>query len=545
MEPNASASPFAPFLNTNYRPSSHQLPEIQDLCSSYREEILHVEQLLQQTVWGLTKRLEELRYSYTTHSALLSPIRRVPLEILGEIFAHCAPQYPDILDNHTAPVLLSHVSHEWRSVANQIPHLWASFTINAPSCDRDAVTIERVLENWLAKTATVPLHIRVINTGNSSSIHFQKIADLLCSHAVQWKTLELKLDTPFFHLFRAAPLTPILENILIVEGDSLSERPAAYFSDSLPFLRSGPPLLRSLAMETNGFIDKPFNWPMHQLTHIVLRSRADTLSCNSLDILQLLQVCVDLVDFEIRIHAAEQDSSDVSGFGIVSMKKLNRLCFDSDVFSGPPCVEIFAIMKKIRAPALKVLDIRATYEMFGYYHDFSIASVEEFLKSSGCSLTALALREFSFDYHILVRCLALCPELMDLCIADINLDKIPSELVDVMALGVDDHLLAHLASSTACPKLRSLILKFNNHERARRPGEIRLLNFMVSKTYGLPDVSTVTPLVHLELHAYQRFEFEVPIQQRKRFVRRGLKFVAGREVVIRPFDILDTLPFGL
>ncbi|KAJ7572479.1 hypothetical protein C8J56DRAFT_989499 [Mycena floridula] len=494
MEPNASASPFAPFLNTNYRPSSHQLPEIQDLCSSYREEILHVEQLLQQTVWGLTKRLEELRYSYTTHSALLSPIRRVPLEILGEIFAHCAPQYPDILDNHTAPVLLSHVSHEWRSVANQIPHLWASFTINAPSCDRDAVTIERVLENWLAKTATVPLHIRVINPGNSSSIHFQK---------------------------------------------------AAYFSDSLPFLRSGPPLLRSLAMETNGFIDKPFNWPMHQLTHIVLRSRADTLSCNSLDILQLLQVCVDLVDFEIRIHAAEQDSSDVSGFGIVSMKKLNRLCFDSDVFSGPPCVEIFAIMKKIRAPALKVLDIRATYEMFGYYHDFSIASVEEFLKSSGCSLTALALREFSFDYHILVRCLALCPELMDLCIADINLDKIPSELVDVMALGVDDHLLAHLASSTACPKLRSLILKFNNHERARRPGEIRLLNFMVSKTYGLPDVSTVTPLVHLELHAYQRFEFEVPIQQRKRFVRRGLKFVAGREVVIRPFDILDTLPFGL
>ncbi|KIM75160.1 hypothetical protein PILCRDRAFT_79293, partial [Piloderma croceum F 1598] len=55
---------------------------------------------------------------------LLSPIRRLPHELLGEIFRYCLPRNYHKKGAHKAVMLPSHVCKHWRDVALSTPTLW-------------------------------------------------------------------------------------------------------------------------------------------------------------------------------------------------------------------------------------------------------------------------------------------------------------------------------------------------------------------------------------------------------------------------------------
>ena len=77
--------------------------------------------------------------------ALLAPIRRLPAEILSEIFIHCVPcaawvpydgrnmvgMTPLFLLTTTqaAPIILMHVCRQWRRVALDTPRLFTQFIL--------------------------------------------------------------------------------------------------------------------------------------------------------------------------------------------------------------------------------------------------------------------------------------------------------------------------------------------------------------------------------------------------------------------------------
>ncbi|KAF9470840.1 hypothetical protein BDN70DRAFT_642950 [Pholiota conissans] len=56
----------------------------------------------------------------------LSPIDKLPYDALREIFMHCVPTYPNILNHRSnmTPLILSHVCSFWRIVAHTSPRLW-------------------------------------------------------------------------------------------------------------------------------------------------------------------------------------------------------------------------------------------------------------------------------------------------------------------------------------------------------------------------------------------------------------------------------------
>ncbi|KAF8214956.1 hypothetical protein K438DRAFT_1435500, partial [Mycena galopus ATCC 62051] len=59
------------------------------------------------------------------HRALLSPIRRVPKDILLEIFFSClSSKHNAPIDPHEAPFVLGHFCRHWRSIACSTPMLW-------------------------------------------------------------------------------------------------------------------------------------------------------------------------------------------------------------------------------------------------------------------------------------------------------------------------------------------------------------------------------------------------------------------------------------
>ncbi|KAF7341729.1 hypothetical protein MSAN_02071600 [Mycena sanguinolenta] len=85
----------------------------------------------------LKARLRELETERTTlsryhaHSAaILSPFRRVPAEILGEIFSWTLPHFGEIFSTEDCPWILTHVCSSWRAVALSKPSLWSLIHID-------------------------------------------------------------------------------------------------------------------------------------------------------------------------------------------------------------------------------------------------------------------------------------------------------------------------------------------------------------------------------------------------------------------------------
>ena len=88
-------------------------------------------------------------------SALL-PHDELPEDILREVFARCLPRtHNSTLSPRDAPLLLTHVSRQWRDIAQATPNLWSSVHIPLQSPhDWDCA-----VEEWIARAGVLPLSI--------------------------------------------------------------------------------------------------------------------------------------------------------------------------------------------------------------------------------------------------------------------------------------------------------------------------------------------------------------------------------------------------
>ncbi|KAG1875775.1 hypothetical protein F4604DRAFT_1903713 [Suillus subluteus] len=72
--------------------------------------------------------------SINLHERLVSPLWRLPTEILSQIFYHCLPQIPEphqfqAPSKLTAPMLLTRICRRWREVAVGMPNLWCVLSV--------------------------------------------------------------------------------------------------------------------------------------------------------------------------------------------------------------------------------------------------------------------------------------------------------------------------------------------------------------------------------------------------------------------------------
>ncbi|KAJ7480606.1 hypothetical protein FB451DRAFT_1030980, partial [Mycena latifolia] len=66
------------------------------------------------------------------HRALISPARRLPLDII-EIFLACLPMHRNcVMSAVEAPVLLGRICSAWRAISFSIPCLWSRLNIVEP-----------------------------------------------------------------------------------------------------------------------------------------------------------------------------------------------------------------------------------------------------------------------------------------------------------------------------------------------------------------------------------------------------------------------------
>ncbi|KAJ7464684.1 hypothetical protein B0H11DRAFT_1814937, partial [Mycena galericulata] len=129
-----AGSPFAEKLNINYVPSDVEIGEIRAFMMEHTDGLNRLDAQIDE----METRMAELRAERKSlkdfidaHRALTSPIRRLPQDILLEIFASCLPtQCGSLVNTSEAPLVLGHICTYWRYIVCQAPNIWTSMRIS-------------------------------------------------------------------------------------------------------------------------------------------------------------------------------------------------------------------------------------------------------------------------------------------------------------------------------------------------------------------------------------------------------------------------------
>ncbi|KAK0244661.1 hypothetical protein EDD85DRAFT_207378 [Armillaria nabsnona] len=132
-------------------------------------------------------------YSFIRHHRpVLAAVRRLPPEIIGEIFLHTLSwddwtSYHRVHNTRLGPWSYSHVSRLWRTIALSLSQLWSEFSFNeidAAACCEPPVS---TLKLWLDRSGDLPLRIYGEVGGDATVPRYEAMARLIVSQCHRWE----------------------------------------------------------------------------------------------------------------------------------------------------------------------------------------------------------------------------------------------------------------------------------------------------------------------------------------------------------------------
>ncbi|EDR15537.1 uncharacterized protein LACBIDRAFT_302023 [Laccaria bicolor S238N-H82] len=293
-------SPYARYLHTNYSPSASEILDIKNLLTEPLERLSTLDseiERLESIICALYDQRSALSEEIEAHRALISPFRRLPLDIMEEIFTHCLPTHHNaVMSVKEAPLLLGRVCSAWRSIALLTPRLWASLHIPTPTPDSisDSASVRKMatrceaVRDWILRWGEIPLSISLYTPDPLYSFSsppdsqedmeaFRSVSRQILPFSRRWKAVDLRaMEGSFTHLQDIVEGdVPMLESLSIASIPMrtlglqvLSQNSRRPWKKSSGIL-SAPKLRRlSLTSLRQNLLDLPVRWS--QLTHLKL-----------------------------------------------------------------------------------------------------------------------------------------------------------------------------------------------------------------------------------------------------------------------------------
>ncbi|KAJ3547483.1 hypothetical protein NMY22_g1631 [Coprinellus aureogranulatus] len=142
-------------------------PPTVDQAIFIREAIQDMERKMaenQQQSQKLVRKLDEYR-------SILAPCRRLPLEILGEIFIQLLDRLAsDTYANQTILVQVSRVCKSWRHAAYLLPQLWSTAAINLDRIMMNRRSWYDSVKTWLMRSGKTPKRIWLYSRSRTCSM---------------------------------------------------------------------------------------------------------------------------------------------------------------------------------------------------------------------------------------------------------------------------------------------------------------------------------------------------------------------------------------
>ncbi|KAJ7221610.1 hypothetical protein GGX14DRAFT_430431 [Mycena pura] len=275
-------------LRRNYAPEGavatellRAIRDIDALFEGYDPEIARVQGIL----LALKQRRQSLQRDQECFRSVLSPVRRLPPEILQTIFVYChgGPELEPIIP--TAGL----VCHHWRSVVLNTPELWSTICVG-----RTRFSFVQKYHDFaslfLERSANLPLSVSIRSPADGQLLH------LIGRHIGRWQTLRLSSREASFYASLALHLHEFeaLETLEIVEKivENIWAEPPVPIALNAPKLRE---------VMLNNCPAQFWNLPWRQLTHLRYSISAAT------EAIRTLELCPQLVECSISMLQVAPD----------------------------------------------------------------------------------------------------------------------------------------------------------------------------------------------------------------------------------------------
>ncbi|KAG2355916.1 hypothetical protein BDR07DRAFT_1340357 [Suillus spraguei] len=357
----------------------HQLDAVSHNISGL-QTIMDGIQTLQQQLFEQKNGIIE---SINLHKRLISPLWRLPTEVLSQIFYHCLPQFSDLNELQlpsklSAPMLLTRVCRLWREVAVGMPNLWCMLSVEVD--DRDWQPVAFCYDSWLKRARGRSLSIRL---GFHADGHWSKIQCLLRPYVNQISSLRVDIwypdhDEPELNMFANFPaLEEIFMNVYVYHRSFTDDGDAtARISRSFSQL---PLTLDSLAV--SGLL-----FGSHHLSSCNPWAHLTTIKIEIWQpdgVLQLLQLAPNLSSLTVIIFFDYvQEALEPFTHTKLQTLHITRDCYiNTDV--GPQFCDLF---NALSLPTLRAL---AVHNIPKWPHE----EFKAFLARSGCPLESLIVSD--------------------------------------------------------------------------------------------------------------------------------------------------------
>ncbi|KAF8201143.1 hypothetical protein K438DRAFT_1821456 [Mycena galopus ATCC 62051] len=448
-----SDSPFAQHLGSNYCPRDEELVQIKSLLIEPCLRLEHLDdeiEVLKKALDKLTEECDTLKGYVDAHRALMSPIRRLPLDTIEDIFMACLPADRNcVMTAQEAPVLLGRICSSWRAISLSQPQLWSRLHIVEPK--RLELTTA-----WLRRSGDCPLSISLESHPGWSSppspLNTDSFIKALIPFSSRWRNIRLAVQS--FALEALSRLTendvPLLQDLEI----------SLHYQDQTPFVPQpggvlhGPSLTRfSFSGHNDNCLDLPLRW--NQLTSLSVLFPAWDMGH-----LQTPQVALDILSKCPKLQ--------ICIFACPSLHSVDLLCLGEKPLHTVQC-----LLKHLSMANLQEFKIRGGKDLLipstVSTEDPLMLSLTAFPRLNSISINTETFSRQSLMYFVS----ALPPTIQSLHITEpVDPWQLRSEPV------LDDEVLVTLAAH--CPALRELTI-LNCHHAT----DDALLRFIIAGTPAL------------------------------------------------------------
>ncbi|KAJ6583963.1 hypothetical protein DFH09DRAFT_1433940 [Mycena vulgaris] len=273
-------SPFAVKLQSNYVPSDEEILEIHGLLLEPLGELARLDTQIDET--------QSLKDEIDSYKGLTSLVRRLPQDILQEIFLSCLPtEWNATVDAREAPLLLGFICRYWRSVAHSMPLLWSGLHIDWQERSGFFPPPD-LIDTWLNRASTCPLSISLglPSEPAEGGVYGQSIINAChrIQHLGMYGSVVPHAFRPLLQL--GAEDLPVLTSLALHTEHDL---------DSLNILQT--PSLRHVSLES---ATDPLRLPLlwEQLTDLTIRS---SVGVDFDGALEVLFNCRNLVQCDLHL----------------------------------------------------------------------------------------------------------------------------------------------------------------------------------------------------------------------------------------------------
>ncbi|KAJ7218715.1 hypothetical protein C8J57DRAFT_273803 [Mycena rebaudengoi] len=187
-------------LISNDPPPDAEVPAIRDIIADEQSRLLD----LDTQIAALRKILEPLvdernatADKILRHQSVISVARRIPPEILGEIFLLTLPSQETMWHTtscvDSSPWLVGRICSRWRKIALDLPELWTTVSIHKLSEGTDAhpsLLLYR-LEMLLQRSANQPLHLHLgFPPSYLAALTSVEVHEVLVDSSLRWETVQ-------------------------------------------------------------------------------------------------------------------------------------------------------------------------------------------------------------------------------------------------------------------------------------------------------------------------------------------------------------------